>query len=209
MKRLISVIGFIGIAVATPGVNAQTVLMQCTGSGAAMSCTPVNTTPSTPVSTTPASPTSALTTPTSTAPAFPGSETTVPNPTAPVATVGTGNLLPPGPQLIDVLPGQAPVIVAPGSASAFSPTNPTEGMFKARNLARAAAERVNGGVERYRADASMYGGKGRQMMLDSGTHWIFTVYGGIPGQPASRETMVRISKTNYEIAVVYNGPIRS
>jgi hypothetical protein len=78
------------------------------------------------------------------------------------------------------------------------------------NLARQAAERANGGLTKYRAQASMYGPATKAPFVDNGNGtWTFTFFGGTPGfTTPSLESVVTIAKDSSKITVDYNGPIR-
>lgn len=81
---------------------------------------------------------------------------------------------------------------------------------RARNLARQAAEKANGGVRVYRAEASMHGSASKSPYVDNGDFWTFTFLGGRPG--AARftiETVVHVYKASRRVEIAYNGAIRS
>jgi hypothetical protein len=81
---------------------------------------------------------------------------------------------------------------------------------RAKNIARQAAEIANGGLQNYRAEASMYGATAEAPFVDQGSHWIFTFRGGSPGfvQPTV-ESEVRIEKETFQSTMLYNGPPRT
>ncbi|MFS8901448.1 hypothetical protein NW845_08735 [Synechococcus sp. H60.2] len=81
---------------------------------------------------------------------------------------------------------------------------------RAKNLARQAAEIANGGLQRYRAEASMHGAAIDAPFEEFADAWIFTFRGGEPGftQP-SIETQVRVDRRTFQTTILYNGPIRS
>lgn len=81
---------------------------------------------------------------------------------------------------------------------------------RAKNLARQAAEIANGGLQRYRAEASMHGAAIDAPFEELEDAWIFTFRGGEPGfvQP-SIETQVRVDRRTFQTTILYNGPIRS
>lgn len=81
---------------------------------------------------------------------------------------------------------------------------------RAKNLARQAAEIANGGLQRYRAEASMHGAAIDSPFEEFEDAWIFTFRGGEPGfvQP-SIETQVRVDRRTFQTTILYNGPIRS
>lgn len=90
----------------------------------------------------------------------------------------------------------------------FGVDNPV--LQRARNLARQAGERVNGGLTRYRAGASMHGPASESPFVDNGdSTFTFTFLGGAPAQPPTIETVVTVAYDASTITVNYNGPIRS
>jgi len=82
---------------------------------------------------------------------------------------------------------------------------------RARNLARQAAEAANGGLEVYRADASMHGRVSDAPCVDNGNgSWTFTVRGGEPGfTTPTKETVVTVDGNTWRVTVDYNGAVRS
>ncbi len=93
-------------------------------------------------------------------------------------------------------------------ASDYGVDNPV--LQRAMNLARQAAERTNGGLTKYRAQASMYGPATQSPFVDNGNGtWTFTFFGGEPGfTTPSLESVVTIAKDGSQVTVDYNGPIR-
>ena len=80
---------------------------------------------------------------------------------------------------------------------------------RAKNLARQAAEAANGGLGKYRAEASMHGASKESPFVDNGDGtWTFTFQGYKPGSSVyTVETVVTVSQDG-RIRVDYNGPIR-
>ncbi|MEG4086627.1 hypothetical protein [Microcoleus sp. POL10_C6] len=80
---------------------------------------------------------------------------------------------------------------------------------RAKNLARQAAERANGGLGNYRAEASMHGISRESPFVDNGDGtWTFTFKGNKPGSSVfTVETVVTVSQDG-RIRVDYNGQIR-
>jgi hypothetical protein len=83
-----------------------------------------------------------------------------------------------------------------------------EGLSKAKNLARQAAESANGGLETYRADYSMHGFAARSPYRDQGDAWVFTFKGGAPEETPNIESEVRVDKADSNTTLLYNGAIR-
>jgi hypothetical protein len=105
-------------------------------------------------------------------------------------------------------PPPAPTNTAIPPTSNYGIDNPI--LQRGMNLARQAAERANGGLTKYRAQASMYGPATKAPFVDNGNGtWTFTFFGGTPGATApSLESVVTIAKDSSKITVDYNGPIR-
>ncbi|NJR48726.1 MAG: hypothetical protein HC780_03370 [Leptolyngbyaceae cyanobacterium CSU_1_3] len=84
-----------------------------------------------------------------------------------------------------------------------------EGLSRAKNLARQAAEAANGGLEIYRAEYSMHGFAARSPYRDQGDAWVFTFKGGMPGsETLNIESEIRVGKADFATTVLYNGVIR-
>lgn len=81
---------------------------------------------------------------------------------------------------------------------------------RAKNLARQAAEKANGGLSRYRAEASMHGPASQAPCVDNGDSWTFTFLGGAPGwRTATIESVVTVFKATSLVRVDYNGAVRT
>jgi hypothetical protein len=80
---------------------------------------------------------------------------------------------------------------------------------RAKNLARQAAETANGGLGKYRAEASMHGASKESPFVDNGDGtWTFTFQGYKPGTSIyTVETVVTVSQDG-KVRIDYNGPIR-
>lgn len=81
---------------------------------------------------------------------------------------------------------------------------------RARNVARMAAERANGGLGNYRAERSMHGPATDAPYKDNGDGTVtFTFKGSVPGEDTpSYESVVTVSKDD-QVKIDYNGPVRS
>ncbi|MGV0025792.1 hypothetical protein [Phormidesmis priestleyi] len=83
-----------------------------------------------------------------------------------------------------------------------------EGLSRAKNLARQAAETANGGLETYRADYSMHGFAARSPYRDQEDAWVFTFKGGAPAEMPTIESEVQVNKVDFTTTLIYNGAIR-
>lgn len=82
-------------------------------------------------------------------------------------------------------------------------------LTRAKNLARQAAERENGGLSNYRAEASMYGPAIDSPHVENDDGSItFSFKGGPPGfVTPTLETVATVSPAG-TVAIGYNGPVR-
>ncbi|MBE9127372.1 MULTISPECIES: purine nucleoside permease [unclassified Coleofasciculus] len=86
--------------------------------------------------------------------------------------------------------------------------NATIDLNRAKNLARQAAERLNGGLGQYRAESSMHGPAEKSPYVDNGDGtWTFTFKGGTPTDQPTIETVVTVNQTG-NVTVDYNSSIR-
>ncbi|XFA72482.1 hypothetical protein RYO59_000707 [Thermosynechococcaceae cyanobacterium Okahandja] len=110
------------------------------------------------------------------------------------------------------VPASTPRVMAqvPGS----QPTINIAELVRARNYARQAAERVNGGLTRYRADQSMHGPvRQAPYVRNPDGSYTFRVLGyrvtnGVAATLPSIETIVTVAADG-RTTVEYNGPIRN
>lgn len=81
---------------------------------------------------------------------------------------------------------------------------------RAKNLARMAAERANGGLGYYRAESAMHGpASGTSYVANSDGSWTFTFRGSRPNSTAfTVESDVTVTRDGLT-TVDYNGPLRS
>jgi len=81
---------------------------------------------------------------------------------------------------------------------------------RAKNIARQAAERANGGLGNYRAELSMHGPASKSAYVDNGNgSWTFTFKGSRPGETIpSYESVVTVS-TQGQVTIDYNGAVRT
>ncbi len=96
---------------------------------------------------------------------------------------------------------------------ALNSPNPESQIFalsRAKNLARQAAEAANGGLEFYRAEASMHAPvRESPCTVNENGSWTFTFKGNRPGESVmSIESAVTIDPKEWQISVDYNGPVR-
>jgi hypothetical protein len=81
---------------------------------------------------------------------------------------------------------------------------------RAKNLARMAAERANGGLGVYQADSTMHGPSEESPYVQNADgSYTFSFMGGEPGFTApSVESVVTVDPSTWNINMDYNGPIR-
>ena len=81
---------------------------------------------------------------------------------------------------------------------------------RAKNLARQTAEKANGGLSRYQAEAAMHGLAAEAPFVDNGDGtFTFTFLGGKPGFTAATvQSVVTVNATAWTIHLDYNGVIR-
>jgi hypothetical protein len=82
-------------------------------------------------------------------------------------------------------------------------------LYRAKNLARQAAEEENGGLSRYWAEPAMHGPVSEAPYVDNGDgSWTFTFLGGPPGLATYTTESVVTVHTSGQVVIDYNGPIR-
>lgn len=97
-----------------------------------------------------------------------------------------------------------PLLLAQESAS----TDPFF-LTRAKNLARQAAERENGGLNKYRAEPAMYGPAIDSTYVENEDGSVtFSFKGGTPGFTTPTIETVATVSTAGVVAISYNGPIR-
>jgi hypothetical protein len=108
-------------------------------------------------------------------------------------------------------PGATPSATTP-SNSASTPTSIADQdafLSKARNIARQVVIKANGGLDRYRPDASMFGPAAKSPHVKNADGSLtFTFKGGSPGSTTMTiESVVTVSSTG-SANIQYNGPVR-
>lgn len=111
------------------------------------------------------------------------------------------------PALTEILNPAAPPDDAPRNQAFFMALN------RAKNLARATAERANGGLNRYSAESKMFGGGSQTDFVYKDGFFTFQFLGGVPGWqpeglPPTVESVISVSFDGRTIRTDYNGPIR-
>ncbi|MEB3318033.1 MAG: hypothetical protein VKO39_07830 [Cyanobacteriota bacterium] len=86
---------------------------------------------------------------------------------------------------------------------------------RAVNMARMTAEKLNGGLQVYRAGACMHQPSGGPCLIRfSSDGYLFRFYGGGPGwqqlgKPPTKETEILVAPDGRSVrAILYNGPVR-
>lgn len=107
--------------------------------------------------------------------------------------------------------GILPVRAQPNPTGAISDPTIILSLNRAQNLARQAAERANGGLGNYRAEALMYGPASLSpYIVNSDGTITFNIKGRRPeSSEFTIETVVTVAQDASQINVNYNGPIRT
>lgn len=81
---------------------------------------------------------------------------------------------------------------------------------KAKNLARQAAEKANGGLSQYRAESKMHASPAESNPQEiTEDVWKFTFFGKRPNaENYSIQSVVIVNTNTDEVSIEYNGPIR-
>ncbi|EKQ69281.1 hypothetical protein OsccyDRAFT_1906 [Leptolyngbyaceae cyanobacterium JSC-12] len=88
--------------------------------------------------------------------------------------------------------------------------NPITVLNRAKNYARQAAEKRNGGLRVYRAEALMHGPVEQTRFVENNDGTVtFTFYGGAPAVKPTIESVVTVAVNGWATKIDYNGPIRS
>jgi hypothetical protein len=81
---------------------------------------------------------------------------------------------------------------------------------RAKNLARQAAEKENGGLGMYRAEPIMHGPATLTNHVENENSWTFTFYGSPPPYTTPMiESVVTVSKDGERVTIEYNGSVRT
>jgi hypothetical protein len=154
---------------------------------------------------------------------LPASNPPASSPSAPPSSTPVSSPAP-SPNGLPTLNSPAPSSSVPPSSSGTTPaaTPPSNGastptsiadqeafLSKARNIARQSAIKANGGLDRYRPDASMFGPAAKSPHVKNADgSFTFTFKGGAPGSTTMTiESVVTVSSTG-SANIQYNGPVR-
>lgn len=107
----------------------------------------------------------------------------------------------------------AQLTITPRSPLPLSVTESAEWagqLNRAKNLARQAAEKANGGLGNYRAEDAMHGPAAEARFSDNGNGTVtFTFVGSRPGDSTPVvQTIATVNLATAEVNLDYNGPIR-
>jgi hypothetical protein len=108
-------------------------------------------------------------------------------------------------------PGATPSATTPrnGASTPMSIADEDAFLSKARNIARQSVIKANGGLDKYRPDASMFGPASKSPHVKNADGSLtFTFKGGSPGSTTMTiESVVTVSSTG-SASIQYNGPVR-
>lgn len=110
-------------------------------------------------------------------------------------------------------PAMAQFMITPSNTLSLSITESGQQagqLNRAKNLARQAAEKVNGGLNNYRAESSMHGPAAEAPFVDNGDGTVtFTFVGGKPGYTTpSVQTIATVTLATGDVHIDYNGAVR-
>ena len=97
-----------------------------------------------------------------------------------------------------------------GSKKASDPLAQIIALGRAKNVARQAAEAVNGGIENYRAEDVMHGPVTKAPCTDNGDGtWTFNFQGMVPGESVPiRNTTVTIDSKTFDVKIDRNTALK-
>lgn len=103
-----------------------------------------------------------------------------------------------------------PILAQPGSTQTAPDPTYVLDLNRAKNLARQAAERLNGGLNVYRTEPSMHGPAVEAPYVDNGNGtWTFTFTGSRPGSTTPYvQSAVTVVRGSWRVTVDYNRPVR-
>lgn len=112
-----------------------------------------------------------------------------------------------------IQPAQAQWVITPRATLPLSITDPAEQagqLNRAKNLARQAAEKANGGLGNYRAEDAMHGPAAEAPFVDNNDGTVtFNFVGSRPGNRASVfQTIATVNLASGEVKLDYNGSVR-
>jgi hypothetical protein len=110
-------------------------------------------------------------------------------------------------------PAIAQLVITPGSTLPLSITESAQQagqLNRAKNLARQAAERANGGLNNYRAEDAMHGPAAEAPFTDNGDGTVtFAFVGSRPGSGTPVfQTIATVELETGTVQLDYNGPIQ-
>lgn len=114
---------------------------------------------------------------------------------------------------IGIQPGKAQLVITPRTTLPLSITESAEQagqLNRAKNLARQAAEKANGGLGNYRAEDAMHGPAAEAPFVENDDGTVtFNFVGSRPGTTTPIvQTIATVNLELGEVRLDYNGPIR-